>query len=760
VREYWGRRTLTALAAAVALLASAAPATAAGPPQIAASWVTDVTATGANLRAEINANGLSTTYRVEYLTEAAYQANLNAVPPREGFFGAARVPAGKEAGIGSSLTFIAVVQHVGGLAPDTVYRYRPVATNSADSATGPEHLLTTQQTLLVFELPDDRAWEMVSPVDKNGGAIAVPETLFGGGDFQAAADGPAVTYGSATAFGDADGAPPASQYVSRRTAAGWVTENVSSALESAAYGDKPDGAPYRLFSADLARGLLFGGLPCRGGLPGCPAPNPVLPDAGAPLGYMAYYLRESATGSFASLLTAADLAHTAVEPESFEVTFAGASPDLSAIVLSSCAALTADATEVLAGPGKCDPAEQNLYLHTGSGLVLLNLLPGDSTGTPGAQIAAPIGAVYGGGTRVYWALGGDLFLRQGSQTIQVDEAVGGGGAFETASTDGSVAFFTKEGHLHRFLVAGGATTDLTPGGGVAGVLGASADGSGVYYQDAVALKRWHGGATTTVASGAGASAPSNHPPATGTARVSADGEHLAFLSTAELTPFDNAGETEAYLYGPLSGAGGPQLVCVSCNPTGERPQGSSSIPGALVNGATEAYKPRALAAGGTRLFFDSADELVVQDTNSQPDVYQWEAAGTGDCDRAPGCVSLISSGRSLDGARFIDASAGGGDVYFTTDGSLVPADPGAIDLYDARTGGGFAEAEQPIPCIADACQPLPSPPDDPTPGTLQRNAGNPPPRILRERKKKRKRAKGKRRGQKKNRGKRGGRGAR
>jgi WD40-like Beta Propeller Repeat len=760
VRRDWGRRALTVLATGVALLASAASASAAGPPQIAASWVTDVTATGANLRAEINANGFSTTYRFEYIAEAAYQANLKAVPPREGFFGAAKAPAVKEAGVGSGTTFLAVVQHIGGLAPGTVYRYRPVATNSAGSVTGPEHLLTTQETSLVFELPDDRAWEMVSPVDKNGGAIAVPETLFGGGDFQAAVGGSAVTYGSATAFGGAAGAPPASQYISRRTTAGWITENVSAPLESAAYGDKPDGAPYRLFSTDLARGLLFGGLACRGGLAGCPAPNPVLPGTGAPPGYMAYYLRESATGLFASLLTGADLAHTAVEPEHFEVDFAAASPDLSHVVLSSCAALTADATEVILGPGECDPAAQNLYLHTGSGLALLNLLPGDTTGTPGAQVAAPIGAVSDDGTRIYWALGGDLFLRQGSQTIQVDEDVSGGGVFETASADGSVAFFTKEGHLHRFLAAGKATADLTPGGGVAGVLGASADGSHVYYQDSTALKQWHSGTTATVAPGATASAPTNHPPAAGTVRVSPDGEHLVFLSTAELTPFDNNGQSEVYLYGPLSGSGTPQLVCASCNPSGERPQGPSSIPGVLINGSIQAYKPRALTTAGTRIFFDSSDELVVHDTNSQPDVYQWEAAGTGDCDRAPGCVSLISSGRSLEGARFIDASAGGSDVYFTTDGSLVAADPGAIDLYDARVGGGFAEVQKPIPCVADACQSLPSPPDDPTPGTLQRSAGNPPPRILKERKKKRKQAKGKRRGQKKSRGKRGGRGGR
>ena len=739
------RRT-SAVLAVMAIAVAVLPSSATGaPPSIVESWVTDVTATGANLRARVNPNGLSTTYRFEYIAETAYQANLKASQP--GFSGASKAPPGNEAGAGASTMPLAVVQHVGGLKPVTTYRYRPLATNKDGTTIGSEHALTTQATSLVFDLPDNRAWEMVSPVEKGGGAVVVPEALFGGGAFQAAPGGPTVTYGSATSFGDAEGSPPASQYISRRTAAGWTTENVSAPLESGAYGDEPDGAPYRVFSADLARGLLFGGLACRGGLPGCPEPNPVLPGTGVPSGYMAYYLRDSATGAYSSLLSAADLAHTAVSPEAFEVSFAAASLDLSHVVLSSCAKLTANAIEEMTGPDECDPAAQNLYQDSASGLKLLNLLPGDTVGTPGAEIAAPIGAIAEDGSRVYWTQAGGLYLRQGTQTLEVEEA---GASFETASTDGATAFFTEGGHLFRFVAATEATTDLTPSGGVTGVLGASTNGSRAYYQDGAGLKLWQNGTTTTVAPGASASAASNYPPATGTARVTPDGSHLAFLSTAELTLFDNAGATEAYLYGPPPGGGAPQLVCASCNPTGERPRGSASIPGAPANGTTHAYKPRALSADGTRLLFDSSDELVVQDTNSHPDVYQWEANGVGDCGLSPGCVQLISSGRSLDGAKFIDASASGFDVYFVTGESLLPnADPGSIDLYDARVDGGFAEAQKPIPCIGDACQSLPAPPGDPTPGTLVPNPGNPPLQIVKEKQKRKKKAKGKRRGRQK-----------
>lgn len=725
------RRALLALAVGATLLAVPAAAEAVGEPTIDAAWVTDVTSTSANLRASINANGLSTTYRFEYVTQAAFEAS--------GFASARKAPLSGSALLGSASTPIGVVQHVDGLSPVMTYRYRVVATNSASppgGTIGPEHALTTQENGLVFHLSDNRGWEMVSLVDKGGGAIAAPGALFGGGDLQAAATGGAVTYGSSTSFGEAAGSPPASQYVSRRSASGWTTENVSAPLESAVYGNEPDGAPYRVFSLDLGQGLLFGGLPCRGGLPGCPAPTPVLPGSGAPPGYMAYYRRDSA-GGYTSLLTAADLAHTAVSSEAFSVSLATVSPDLAHVVLSSCAKLTANAIEVPAGPGECSSSAQNLYEWSAAGLSLVNLLPGDTTGTPGAQIAAPLGAISANGGRVYFSEGGNLYLREGGTTVQVDLTLGGGGTFQTASADGAVAFFTREvsagdHHLYRYL-AGGSATDLTPSGGVAGVLGASADGSYVYFQDAGGLKLWHSGSTTTVAPVFEAAKESDYLTSVGTARVSADGLHLAFLSDVELNHFDNAGQTELYLYGPPPGGGAARLICASCNPTGERPRGSTSIPGVQVNGSTAVYKPRVLSADGTRLFFDSSDALVLGDSNSRPDVYEWEAQVTGDCNRPLGCVAIVSGGRSS-GGTFVDASADGSDAYFLTGEALVSADPGSTDLYDARVDGGFATPRVPIACIGDACQALPAPPDDPDPGTLTKNSGNPPLQYFKQKK--------------------------
>lgn len=681
-----GRMAGLLVLAAIVAGGDAPAAVAAGAPSIPATWVSEVTATSANLRAEIDPGGHSTTYRFEYLTLAAYRANLEAVPPREGFFGAAKAPPGGAASAGSGSVAVAVVQHAAGLSPATAYRFRVRATSSEGTTTGPERVLGTEEATNVFHLLDERGWEMVSPIEKNGGAIQGFGENFGGDVLQAAADGDSLTYSSATSFGDAPaGAPPASQYIATRAGGGWSSQNVTEPTPSGGYGDHPEGVPYQLFSADLARGLLLDGRRCIEGKP-CPR---------------SYSLRESAGGALAP------------SPAEAELRFAGSDPNLRHVVLKRTG---------------------GLYIWSEGKLDLVSAAPGPA-------LAAQAGAVSANGSRVYFTSEGKLYLRDGATTKPVDESLGGGGTFQAASADGRFAFFTKAGHLYRYDAVAAGSTDLTPSGGVAGVLGASAAGDYAYFQDGSGLERWHApGSLIQVAAGAAAAAPSDYPPATGTARVSADGSHLLFVSAAELSAYENNGASEVYLYGPPPGGGQALLSCVSCNPTGERPNGPSSIPGAVANGegpnATRMYKPRALSTDGSRAFFDSKDSLAIQDTNSRPDVYEWEAPGAGTCTNELGCVGLVSNGRSGADSTFIDASADGSDAFFLTDSSLYPLDPGSFDVYDARVGGGFAPPLNTIPCDGDACQSLPSAPEDPTPGTLVPNSGNPALRIVKQHTKK------------------------
>ena len=124
---------------------------------------------------------------------------------RDPFTGAARIPSLSDANVGSGASFVTVLQLLSTLQADTAYRYRVVATNANGTTTFPPGP-GAYQTFVTFPissgalLPDGRGWEMVSPVDKNGGQVDPPGTLAGGGVLQAAAQGSAITFGSAASF--------------------------------------------------------------------------------------------------------------------------------------------------------------------------------------------------------------------------------------------------------------------------------------------------------------------------------------------------------------------------------------------------------------------------------------------------------------------------------------------------------------------------------------------------------------------------------
>jgi hypothetical protein len=678
----------------------------------------------ARLGAQINPNGSSTLYHFDYITDALYQKNL--AESKEGFLGGSKAPPVSDSNIGSGTSVVGVVQQLSGLAPDTLYRYRLEAKNGQTVGhyeVGPVHFFRTLEANSGALLPDSRGWELVSPVEKNGGLIEPPEAIAGGGALQASADGSSVTYGSSASFaGGGQGAPLASQYIGRRTASGWTAENISVPSFAGSYDAVDQGAPYQLFSGDLNAGLLLNGDHCRGAGGECAVANPPLPGTDAPSGFQDYYLRNSSPAGFEAVVGAEDLAHTTLSPSEFDVTIAGSTMDLQHVVVSTCAALAQAASEVPLGE-TCDPAKQNLYeWSSGGALKLINA-------TPGATLAAQVGSISADGSRVYWVdSAGEIQLNENGANHVV-----GAGSFQTATADGTGAFYVDPaGHLEKYSTATHTSTNLTPSETVLGVLGASSNGEFVYFATGAGVSLWHNGNVSGVAAGGDAG---NYPPTTGTARVSADGLHLAFMSKASLTGYDNTDlgtgnpDSEVYLY---KVGGAPPLTCVSCNPTNERPSGPASIPGAIANGATGAavhmYKPRSMSANGKRVFFETHDTLASSDTNSgAPDVYEWEAQGEGSCSRPEGCVRLMSSGRSAGGATFVDASADGSDVFFLTDASLIEADPGSVDLYDARVGGGFPPPVPPIDCEGDSCTPLPEEPVDPTLTTLTPGRGNPAP---------------------------------
>ncbi len=230
-----------------------------------------------------------------------------------------------------------------------------------------------------------------------------------------------------------------------------------------------------------------------------------------------------------------------------------------------------------------------------------------------------------------------------------------------------------------------------------------------------------------------------------TSMVSASGRYLAFMSDRSLTGYDNRDavsgqpDEEVFLYDEATSG----LRCVSCNSTGARPEGifdqaeeqrllvdrhgvwkdrwlAASIPGWTEPKDEVGYQPRVLSDEG-RMFFDSADALVPQDTNDREDVYEYEPRGVGGCASPAGCVSLISSGTSAEESTFLDASGRGPggeegeDVFFLTAARLSPQDVDtSFDVYDAHVCSTalpcVSVPASPPPCTSgDSCKAAPSP---------------------------------------------------
>lgn len=745
------------------------------PLQIGANWSSDVEAEVATLNAEVNPLSIPTTAYFEYVSDASYQKDIGSLGPGHGFDHASRAPQAGEgsidlgAGEGFKVAKVAVL----GLDPGTAYRWRIVATDPYF----PQGLPGAVQAFRTFRageaaLSDQRAWELVSPGLKNSAEVAVPSWLGGIANeersvrIQAASDsGEAVTYTSWTSFGETGGAPSASQYLSKRSADGWGTENISP------FGVVQDPLlpPYRGFTSSLDFSAFVTSEP------------PLTPEAQTGLENL--YLRNNQTGALQALTTEAPQVSGG---GGFCASYAGASADGKHAIFAARGAMAGAPT----GKGF------SLYeWSAGKGLELVSVLPDGSPAPPvaGAIENPGIGTGFGAvgstctmgqgairnaiskdGSVIFWTYGGKykssegpLMARIGGETVQLDAkpSVGagsgpfGGGKFLAATGDGSKAFFTAPGKLtssaanagqiYRYDTVERTLTDLTPGvvaPELEGLAGASDDGSYLYFvakgaldgaakKGAHNLYLWHEGDGVHFI---GALSELDYrdweaAPERLSARVTPDGRHLAFLSVeAEaLSGYNNlvfpgaacqpqtgsenglTGDphcAEAYLYDAV----GKTLTCVSCNPSGSRPVGPTQLP----TWSNPYEGPRYLSDDGSRFYFESRDVLSGADENGKRDVYEFERAGTGSCkadspgfsSASDGCVALISSGKGEDESYLLDASSSGRDVFFSTRSALVGWDVNEnYDVYDAREGGGFAEPTSVPVCQVEACKPPPAP---------------------------------------------------
>jgi hypothetical protein len=444
------RATAPFLAVLIAFAIGVTPALAA-PPVISNTSVSTITPTSARLRGEVNPGGKATRYHFEYGTKACSEVPDPCTSTEEVKL---PVPAGS--------TPEAVSADLSGLTPGTAYRFRLIAKGEGE-VKGPEVSFTTFTLPVVFDkpcpnaqlrtgpsvrLPDCRAYEQATPVEKDGHDVGMNGGL---NSTQASPSGDAVTYTNYSGMPGGDSFQNFPAYVARREGGAWETEGL---LPPLSYGN--DGRVIA-WTPDLSYFLSYAYFTGEMG-------------AGSTL------LGHSADGAFASLVPYT----LGIE----SVTFAGASADSSKIFFEAKVALT---------PGAA-VGKRNLYLYDrGTGaLSLVGALPGGSAPAGGAfagtyewfngtnattlqQAAADSSyylqdehAVSAAGDKAYFtaAGSGQLYLREGigsasPQTLHVSASRKGNGGgdeghdaagespavFQQASADGSVAFFTSSEKL-------------------------------------------------------------------------------------------------------------------------------------------------------------------------------------------------------------------------------------------------------------------------------------------------------------------------
>ncbi|MGH2878645.1 MAG: hypothetical protein ACRDK4_03430 [Solirubrobacteraceae bacterium] len=141
--------------------------TAPGVPRVQSQVAEGVSSSFVALRASIAPEGAQTSYQLEYVDEAGY------APGAEDPYASGGVVPVSAAGIGeggpAGDAVATVVQHVGGLTPGTTYHFRVVAANEVGVTYGVD---TTFATLPapVSGLPDGRSYELVTPAQK-GSAV-------------------------------------------------------------------------------------------------------------------------------------------------------------------------------------------------------------------------------------------------------------------------------------------------------------------------------------------------------------------------------------------------------------------------------------------------------------------------------------------------------------------------------------------------------------------------------------------------------------
>ena len=244
------------------------------PPSIDGLAASNLTASSADLTAQINPDGLETHYRFEYGTTINYG---QAAPVPDGLLSAGI--SDQEVGV-----------HLSNLEGGVVYHYRLVATNADGTTVSEDHTFNffpppcpnenVRQETQSNYLPDCRAYELVSASDAGG------TQLYTGGPNTGYATSPSrFSYvGLWSSIPEAGGEPIGSTgdlYVATRTSTGWTTRYVGlPGSKVASSAGPPQGLPGSANGADPEGAGVGGGARGGAGLASFVGQNSVLSDPG------------------------------------------------------------------------------------------------------------------------------------------------------------------------------------------------------------------------------------------------------------------------------------------------------------------------------------------------------------------------------------------------------------------------------------------------------------------------------------------------
>ena len=641
-------------------------ATVVQPPAVVTQAAGDVRETSAAINGTINPYGLQTTYYFEYGPTTAYGT---------------KVPAGIEGTAGQGRVPKPFSRTLSGLTPGATYHFRLVATNSVGTSLGSDQAFTTPGAGTIAT----RAYEQVTPVDKQGSA------LFPHLGFFASSDGNAISYLSKT------GSKSSAIFV---RAAAFRGEND--------WGDRIDTDP----PIDEGQGAFLTHLTMAVSQDFSHAfvvSNRALTSEGA--GNTANLYRVDLSSGSYEFIGGSEVAGSFSSFTGTQTTnvFQAGAPDLSWIVFFSRNPLL--------------PGAPSFGLYRWSvtdGLELISVLPdGEQSSATHATAYSRYDSVSADGSRMYFgAFGGSeegVFLREGdgpTKAVSVSHVPGdpttpqrafllgvnksGRYAFLvsdsilTSDTPGDGTQTENPGHLYRYDASNGSLEYLGvnaytyplagPDGLSFGALGVGDDGETVYFNERNEagglgpFSVWHKGVVHNIL-------PGNLDLTD--ERRSPSGRYYVFYRTVE-------GVAQIARYDAETN----ETVCVSCLPDGTSAPGQLPAAGGFDTVVSDQHS-RSVDNSGT-VYFDTVESLVPADVNGVRDVYAWNG----------GTPTLISPGTGPFPAVYADASADGRDVFFTTDEQLVGRDNDrSTDLYDARVGGGFASQNPPPPsrCSGDDC---------------------------------------------------------